>query len=74
LLARFPVIHAQISVGIRVGIADGGKNTIGGGGAIAIHPSGKFAYVSNSEGSVSVYTINAATGTLTFIGTTGTLA
>jgi DNA-binding beta-propeller fold protein YncE len=46
--------------------------TTGGSGAIAIHPSGKFVYVSNSAGSVSVYTINAATGTLTSIGTTGT--
>ena len=45
--------------------------TTGGGGPIAIHPSGKFAYVSNSAGSVSIYTIDAATGTLTSIGTTG---
>jgi 6-phosphogluconolactonase (cycloisomerase 2 family) len=45
--------------------------TTGGGGSIAIHPSGKFAYVSNFAGSFSVYTINAATGILTLVGTTG---
>ncbi len=41
--------------------------------SIAIHPSGKFAYVTNSgSNSVSMYSIDSATGTLTLIGTTGT--
>jgi 6-phosphogluconolactonase len=41
--------------------------------SIAIHPSGKFAYVTNSgSNEVSVYGINAATGALTFMGTIGT--
>jgi len=41
--------------------------------SIAIHPSGKFAYVTNSDSNeVSVYGINAATGALTFMGTIGT--
>jgi YVTN family beta-propeller protein len=40
---------------------------------IAIHPSGKFAYVTNSgSNSVSMYTINATTGDLTPIGTIAT--
>jgi 6-phosphogluconolactonase (cycloisomerase 2 family) len=38
----------------------------GGGGPIAIHPSGKFAYVGNS-----LFAIDRATGFLTFLGTTG---
>ena len=41
--------------------------------SIAIHPSGKFAYVTNSgSNSVSMYSIDSATGTLTLIGTIGT--
>jgi 6-phosphogluconolactonase (cycloisomerase 2 family) len=40
---------------------------------LAVHPSGKFAYVANEGGftptSVSMYAINATTGSLTFIGT-----
>ncbi len=39
---------------------------------IAVHPGGKFAYVSNtSYQGVSAYRINAATGALTQIGATG---
>jgi len=41
--------------------------------SVAVHPSGKFAYVANEGGftptSVSMYTINPATGALTSIGT-----
>jgi 6-phosphogluconolactonase len=41
--------------------------------AIAIHPSGKFAYVTNSgSNSVSMYSIDSGSGTLTLIGTIGT--
>ena len=41
--------------------------------SIAIHSSGKFAYVTNSgSNSVSMYSIDRATGTLTLIGTIGT--
>ena len=41
--------------------------------SIAIHPSGKFAYVTNSgSNDVSMYSIDAATGALTLIGTAGT--
>jgi YVTN family beta-propeller protein len=41
--------------------------------SIAIHPSGKFAYVTNSASNdVSIYSIDAATGALTLIGTIGT--
>jgi DNA-binding beta-propeller fold protein YncE len=41
--------------------------------SIAIHPSGKFAYVTNSaSNNVSIYSIDGATGTLTLIGTIGT--
>jgi YVTN family beta-propeller protein len=41
--------------------------------SIAIHPSGKFAYVTNSgSNSVSMYSIDSATGALTLIGTIGT--
>ena len=41
--------------------------------AIAIAPSGKFAYVANyNSHSISMYTIDAVTGTLTRIGTIGT--
>jgi DNA-binding beta-propeller fold protein YncE len=41
--------------------------------SIAIHPSGKFAYVTNSgSNSVSMYSIESATGVLTLIGTIGT--
>ncbi len=40
--------------------------------SVAIDPSGKFAYVANSDsGDVSMYTINATTGALTLIGTIG---
>jgi DNA-binding beta-propeller fold protein YncE len=59
------------------------KGTIAAGASpssVAVDPSGKFAYVTNSAplsqaGSVSMYTINAATGVLTSTGTaaTGTL-
>lgn len=41
--------------------------------SLAVHPSGKFAYVANEGGftptSVSMYAINATTGDLTLIGT-----
>ena len=38
--------------------------------SIAIDPSGKFAYVANyNSHSISMYTIDAVTGTLTLIGT-----
>ena len=41
--------------------------------AIAVHPSGKFAYVTNSaSNSVSMYSIDSATGALKLIGSTGT--
>ncbi len=45
-----------------------------GADSVAIDPSGKFAYVANwgegnTAGSVSMYTINPADGTLTFTGT-----
>jgi YVTN family beta-propeller protein len=43
----------------------------GAGGSIAIHPSGKFAYVSNSSGSFTIYTVDANTGILTSAGITG---
>jgi len=39
-------------------------------GAIVIHPSGNFAYVTSSGG-VSMYTIDTTGGALTFAGTTG---
>jgi len=42
-------------------------------GSLAVHPSGKFAYVADEGGftptSVSMYAINATTGDLTLIGT-----
>jgi YVTN family beta-propeller protein len=38
-----------------------------------LNPSGKFAYVTNSASNdVSMYSIDAATGALTLIGTIGT--
>jgi DNA-binding beta-propeller fold protein YncE len=41
--------------------------------SIAVHPSGKFAYVTNSmSNDVSIYSIDGATGALALIGTTGT--
>jgi 6-phosphogluconolactonase len=41
--------------------------------SIAIHPSGKFAYVTNSgSNNVSMYSIDGATGALMLIGTIGT--
>jgi 6-phosphogluconolactonase (cycloisomerase 2 family) len=41
--------------------------------SIAVHPSGKFAYVTNAASNeVSMYSIDAATGALTLIGTIGT--
>ena len=41
--------------------------------SIAIHPSGKFAYVANSgSNDMSVYSIDPTTGILALIGTTGT--
>jgi len=40
--------------------------------SIAIDPSGKFAYVANAgSNNVSMYSIDAATGALTLIGTIG---
>lgn len=36
--------------------------------AIAIHPSGKFAYVTLCSGDISMYSINGATGVLTSLG------
>src|SRR5216684_3604741 len=40
--------------------------------AVAVDPSGKFAYVANADSNtVSMYTINATTGALTSIGTIG---
>ena len=40
--------------------------------SIALHPSGKFVYVTNGSNSVWMYNIDASTGTLTLIGTIGT--
>ena len=41
--------------------------------SIAIHPSDKFAYVTNSgSNDVTMYSIDTATGALTRIGTIGT--
>ena len=41
--------------------------------SVAVDPSGKFAYVTNSSSNdVSMYTINATTGALTSIGTIAT--
>jgi 6-phosphogluconolactonase (cycloisomerase 2 family) len=40
-----------------------------GGGAVAVHPSGNFAYVLTAPNSVSMYSINATTGVLASIGT-----
>jgi 6-phosphogluconolactonase (cycloisomerase 2 family) len=41
--------------------------------SIAVHPSGKFAYVTNSASNdVSIYSIDGTTGALTLIGTIGT--
>jgi DNA-binding beta-propeller fold protein YncE len=41
--------------------------------SIAVHPSGKFAYVANSASNdLSIYSIDAVTGDLTLIGTIGT--
>ena len=41
--------------------------------SITIHPSGKFAYVTNSgSNDVWTYAIDATTGNLTLIGTVGT--
>jgi 6-phosphogluconolactonase (cycloisomerase 2 family) len=40
--------------------------------AVAVHPSDKFAYVANGDSfprSVSMYTVNAASGALTYFGT-----
>jgi YVTN family beta-propeller protein len=59
--------------------ADGGLASIGtiaealvGTTSVAVHPSGKFAYVANSDFShsntISMYTIDATTGALTSIG------
>jgi len=45
--------------------------TTGVAGAMAIHPSGKFAYVTGSN-NVSMYSIDTATGAFTLIGTIGT--
>jgi YVTN family beta-propeller protein len=40
--------------------------------SIAVHPSGKFAYVTNSgSNDVSTYSIDGATGVLTLIETVG---
>jgi DNA-binding beta-propeller fold protein YncE len=44
-----------------------------GGESVSVYPSGKFAYVTNSASNdVSIYSIDAATGALTLIGTIGT--
>jgi 6-phosphogluconolactonase len=44
-----------------------------GSTSIAVHPSGKFAYVTNSgSNDVSIYGIDTVTGTLTLIGSIGT--
>ena len=44
-----------------------------GPGSVAVDPSGKFAYVTNSNSNdVSMYTINSTTGALTSIGTIAT--
>ena len=41
--------------------------------SIAVHPSGRFAYVTNSASNdVSIYGIDAVTGVLTLTGTVGT--
>jgi len=41
--------------------------------SIAIHPSGKLAYVTNSgSNNVSMYSVDVATEALTLIGTIGT--
>ena len=40
--------------------------------SIAVHPSGKFVYVTNGSNSVWMYNIDASTGTLTQVGTIGT--
>jgi YVTN family beta-propeller protein len=41
--------------------------------SVAVDPAGKFAYVTNSASNdVSIYSIDAATGALTLIGTIGT--
>ena len=41
--------------------------------SIAVHPSGKFVYVTNSgSDNVSMYSIEATTGALALIGTIGT--
>jgi 6-phosphogluconolactonase len=41
--------------------------------SIAIHPSGNFAYVTNSmSNDISIYSIDPATGALTLIATIGT--
>jgi 6-phosphogluconolactonase len=37
-------------------------------GAIAVHPSGKFAYVTLCSGDISMYSINSTTGMLTPLG------
>ena len=58
--------------------ADGSLTTIGkiaeafvGTMAVAVHPSGKFAYVANAgrSNTISMYTIDATTGALTSAGT-----
>jgi 6-phosphogluconolactonase (cycloisomerase 2 family) len=50
------------------GIIDAGLSP----SSIAIDPSGKFAYVTDSDSSnISIYTIDATTGALTLIGTIG---
>jgi 6-phosphogluconolactonase (cycloisomerase 2 family) len=44
-------------------------------GSVTIHPSGKFAYGTNSaSNNVSMYIIDAATGSLTLIGTEARIA
>jgi YVTN family beta-propeller protein len=40
--------------------------------SVAVHPSGKFVYVTNfGSNTVSMYSIDATTGALTLIGTVG---
>ncbi len=66
-----PATGALASIGPPVSSQDTGTDSV------AVDPFGKFAYVANwgdwddSAGSISVYTINATTGALTSIGTTG---
>jgi 6-phosphogluconolactonase len=66
-----PTTGALASIGPPVSTYDYGTDP----GSVTVDPSGKFVYVTNSGdpwdpdyGSVTMYTINAATGALTYIG------